>query len=171
MVLTFCGYDLSHYPWGKVHRHPNMVFGETFPPCITIPGNSREVETQTLEMCPSWPRLNVQGEAKTQFLATNSAETMDVSPTGFGLHPILSCQPEHQTMPDVWANLSFSLVGFVTHQTPEGQTCCQSCCLRAWTDTMGQALTTWREHCLVVLEMVMLFARVQYPLLYCKDVN
>lgn len=101
VVLTFCGHDLSHYPWGNVHRHPNMAFGETFPPCITIPGNPREVETQTLETCPSWPRLNVQGEAKTQFLATNSAETMDVSPTGSGVHPILPCQPEHQKMPDV----------------------------------------------------------------------
>lgn len=58
-----------------------MASGETFPSCITIPGNSRKVESWTLEMCPSWPRLNVQGEAKTQFLATNSAETMDVSPT------------------------------------------------------------------------------------------
>lgn len=58
-----------------------MASAETFPSCITIPGNSRKVETQTLEMCPSWPRLHVQGEAKTQFLATNSAETMDVSPT------------------------------------------------------------------------------------------
>lgn len=58
-----------------------MAFGETFPPHTAVPGNSREVETQTLEMCPGWPRLNVQGEAKTQFLVTNSAGTVDVSPT------------------------------------------------------------------------------------------
>lgn len=99
----------------------------------------------------TWPRLNVQGEAKTQFLATNSAELWMWAPQSRPWQlspPCVSCQQEHQAVPDAWANLSSSLVGFVAHQTPE---CCQSCCLRVWTDSMGQAHTTWRKHCLLVL--------------------
>ena len=80
VVLTFCGHHLSHYPWGKVHRHPNTAgrFGETFSPCTAAPGNSRRDKTQTLEISSSWPRLNAQGEVKTQLPVTNSRGTMDV---------------------------------------------------------------------------------------------
>lgn len=111
------------------------IFGETFPPCTAAPGNSRRHETQTLEISPSWPRLNAQGEVKTQFPVTNSGGTMDVEAALWAPQPSwswitlvrhqqlapphLSCQEEHRTVPDIWIRLFPSPpVGFAAHRSP-----------------------------------------------------